>query len=562
MSYGYDLLEFCGEPDIEAYKVLVLDALHWVPCPYPLFYYGMGEHLWLHPYHFACDDFHAPTKRGSGWRSYKGYCYITADPTSDEERKQREPKFREYMTQLLANPSAPWERLKQDLRARYNPLMDRNIEQMGNGHLCGHLWDVWDLDRRMWEIHFECLDLYSVVLATWRDMAAEMLGLHYTDPLYARLMSGYDNDLFRLNKGLATLATKAMELKLEDTFKLPDKQVMPALEQTAAGRGWLKAFRDFLYEEGFRGQGWRMQNMLEYCTPTWFEKPHLAIADIRRLMAIGGVHAPEMRIERLRKEREEAEKEVLAKIAPADREWFELLMRASQAFTVACEEHNYWCEFRAFSLVRLAALEAGERMVRSGVLEDAEDVMYLLMPQIVLGAAGQERNAAPIKTAVKRNREEFEYHRTLFDKGEMPMFLGDPAYIPYVVTVDPLLNVQISPQLAKPEEVGATCVGAAGAPGVVEGTARVVMSPDQWGKLQAGDIMVAPLTMATWTPLFSTIKAVVTDHGGMLSHPVIVGREYGIPAVVGTMDATRKIKDGDRIRVDGNLCRVHVLQSK
>ena len=141
------------------------------------------------------------------------------------------------------------------------------------------------------------------------------------------------------------------------------------------------------------------------------------------------------------------------------------------------------------------------------------------------------------------------------------MFLGDPSFIPYVVTVDPLLNVQISPQLAKPEEVGATCVGAAGAPGVVEGTARVIMGPHEWGKVQAGDIMVAPLTMATWTPLFSTIKAVVTDHGGMLSHPVIVGREYGIPAVVGTGDATKKIKDGDRIRVDGNLCRVYVLES-
>jgi phosphohistidine swiveling domain-containing protein len=559
MSYGYDIIELKEPEDIDMYKVWILDAAHWLPCPHPLFYHGMGQHLWRHPYHLSVDWIDSPLKRGSGWRSYKGYCYITADPTTDEEQKQREPIFREKMTKFLKDPWEPWNMWKEELKARYNPLMDRNVEQMKPGELAGHLWDVWEINRRVWEIHMLGWTVYSEGLAAFRDMAAEMAGLHYTDPLYARLMSGFDNDLFRLNRGLADLATKALKLKLEDTFKLPDEQVLPGMEQAAAGKEWLAAFNKFLYKDGFRGQGWRMQNMLEYCTPTWFEKPYLAVADIRRLMGIGGTHTPDMQIDRLAKDRKEAEKEILAKIPAAEREWFQLAMRYAQAAQVYCEEHDYWCEFRGFSLVRLAAIETGKRLVKAGVFEDPEDAMDVLMDDLVLGAAGLERNAAIIKPRLKANKEEFLHNRTLFDKGEIPMIKGDPSFLPYVLGRDTMLNVQISQQLAKPEEVGATCVGAAGSPGVVEGIARLIMTPDDWPKLQSGDILVAPITMATWTPLFSTIKAVVTDAGGMLSHPVIVGREYGIPAVAGCGDATRKIKDGDKIKVDGNQCRVWVL---
>ena len=71
--------------------------------------------------------------------------------------------------------------------------------------------------------------------------------------------------------------------------------------------------------------------------------------------------------------------------------------------------------------------------------------------------------------------------------------------------------------------------------------------------------MVTPMTAATWTPLYGVVKAVVTDAGGLLAHAAIVAREYGIPCVVGTMDATQKIKTGDKIRVDGNTLQVHLL---
>jgi pyruvate,water dikinase len=93
--------------------------------------------------------------------------------------------------------------------------------------------------------------------------------------------------------------------------------------------------------------------------------------------------------------------------------------------------------------------------------------------------------------------------------------------------------------------------GLGGSPGVVQGTARVVRSPDEFDRVQPGEIMVCRLTNPAWINVFPKIKALVTDAGGILAHPAIVSREFGIPCVVGTSIATEVIKTGDIIKVDG-----------
>jgi pyruvate,water dikinase len=94
--------------------------------------------------------------------------------------------------------------------------------------------------------------------------------------------------------------------------------------------------------------------------------------------------------------------------------------------------------------------------------------------------------------------------------------------------------------------------GMAGSKGRVTGIARVARSLDEAGALQPGEILVAVTTMPPWTPLFGIAGGVVTESGGPLSHCAIVAREYGIPAVVGTAGATRRIMTGQRITVDGS----------
>ena len=97
---------------------------------------------------------------------------------------------------------------------------------------------------------------------------------------------------------------------------------------------------------------------------------------------------------------------------------------------------------------------------------------------------------------------------------------------------------------------------------MVEGTARVVKSVDEIGRIQQGDILVCQVTNPTWCPIFQKIGAAVSDIGGSMSHMAIVAREYGLPAVVGTGNATTRIKDGQRIRVDGGRGIVTILDER
>jgi len=101
--------------------------------------------------------------------------------------------------------------------------------------------------------------------------------------------------------------------------------------------------------------------------------------------------------------------------------------------------------------------------------------------------------------------------------------------------------------------------GLPAAAGIAEGVARVVKSPAEFDQVKKGEIMVCLMTNPAWVIVFSKIKGVVTDAGGVLSHTAVVSREFGIPAVVGTVDATRRIKTGDRVRVNGSTGVVDIL---
>jgi pyruvate,water dikinase len=102
-------------------------------------------------------------------------------------------------------------------------------------------------------------------------------------------------------------------------------------------------------------------------------------------------------------------------------------------------------------------------------------------------------------------------------------------------------------------------VGFAASPGVVEGVARVLRNVNDIGQIREGEILVCPVTAPSWGPVFGKIKAAVSDIGGTMSHAAIVAREYGLPAVVGTGQATQRIKTGQRLRVDGNRGIVWIL---
>ena len=131
----------------------------------------------------------------------------------------------------------------------------------------------------------------------------------------------------------------------------------------------------------------------------------------------------------------------------------------------------------------------------------------------------------------------------------------DPSWFP------PHLSMffRIFSRFDAPERDGEGLLGLAGGGGTTIATARVLRTPDELHRLRPGDVLVCQCTGAAWAPAYGIAGAVVTERGGVLSHPAILAREYGLPAVLGVPGATTRIRDGQRIRVDGTRGSVEVL---
>jgi pyruvate,water dikinase len=191
------------------------------------------------------------------------------------------------------------------------------------------------------------------------------------------------------------------------------------------------------------------------------------------------------------------------------------------------EDRALW-QLRAVGAVREAFLRRGEVLVVAGMLDQADDVMFLL-PDEFDGRSPIDRDAIAARRA--------EHVRWL------------PVVPPAVVGGKP----------EAPIGEGGALRGVPVSAGVAEGPARVITDLAHADRLNAGDVLVCTMTAPPWTPLLSVAAALVTDAGDVMSHASIAAREYGLPCVVGTGTATVRIHDGDLVRVDGDAGIVEVL---
>jgi pyruvate,water dikinase len=160
-------------------------------------------------------------------------------------------------------------------------------------------------------------------------------------------------------------------------------------------------------------------------------------------------------------------------------------------------------------------------------------------------------------------------YRAAYTSKDAPATLGPPAPPPPDLSSLPPPVARVMRALftaldhlfgsSQAQHADAVLVGLAASKGVYEGPARRVSSPAQFERINKGDVLVTESTTEAFNILLPLLGAIVTDNGGLLSHAAIVAREYGIPGVVGTRDATGRIRDGDRIRVDGDTGEVTVL---
>jgi pyruvate,water dikinase len=556
--YGATRFEFNEPEDLKNYTVFLADVTHGSP-PWKPLYFIDGWGRWAYrSIQRAAERLSLPTTKGWDIRYIDGYPYPTVIETSPQEAKEREAAFREKIAPYIIDFDAVWDGWKADIMQAYAGLKSKyglarydDIHKLSNVDLRDLFDDFMQVDRKQWDIHMEMMVPSYYLYGLFDQMCRELLGFGAADPQFAPLVTGFDSMVVRFNKEIWRLGARAVELGLESFFQnIEDNEaVLAALEQKADGRTWLREYRDFL-----EVHGWRCERMQDWATPTWIEKPGLGIPLLKLAISSGAAVSTldEKRAQAVR-EREAAEKEVLSRVAVSQRDWFTALLKAAQKAGYWNEDHNYYLDLYCCAIGRWITREIGSRFAAAGVIDDDEDVYFLLADEI-------EKAMIPLsKVRLQRyadqRRREWESYLKITPKP----FYGNIEKVQDMVKKDPVITASTSARVVK-EEAKADLYSAASAPGTAEGIARVITSEEKLVDVQPGEILVVPGISAQWTPAFEVISGIVTDGGGALSHAVILAREYGIPAVVGCLEATKKIRTGDRVKMDGNLGLVYILK--
>jgi pyruvate,water dikinase len=550
--YKWHEWEYDEEASLKQSKCWMINVPYSLPVRKPLGCASVVEHADRH--HVAAERFSWPGSKGLQWKYINGFLYLGVPLTTEEERKQREPVFREKIRPYIEDFEAEWRgRLLPEVVEQLERLKRVELEKLNNAELRDYLWDWLTVGNRIIDIHFEIMGILNPIYAMFSEMCHELIGIDQSDLQFKTLMSGFDNKAYEVDKGLWRLADRAKGLKLEPLFQATpdDEQLLFRLEESGAGRKWLGELHEFLNEHG-----WRCERLCDASIPSWVEKPAMALSAIKANMAKGGVFTMDQERTLLVREREKAEKEILSRVPQDKRSLFEKLMRAAQWAGPWSEEHAYYIDLCYYALGRRMFMEIARRCVQAGLLDDPDDINFLNFDEIkrMLPALRLD-----LRERIRIRRKQWQEFTENAPKMMAERFIiGDPSVIAQW-GADPIVAVVAAIPIVKPE-LKADLYGGGSAPGVIEGTARVVMSEPQLSEIKPEEILVTPSTNTYFTPFFGIVKGVVTDGGGAMSHAVIVSREYGIPCVAGTMEGTKKIKTGMKIRVDGDNGAVYILK--
>ena len=310
-----------------------------------------------------------------------------------------------------------------------------------------------------------------------------------------------------------------------------------------AATGFLADFAEFVAEHGHRGP-----NDWELSGRTWGNTPELALASIDSMRRAEHDLSPESRLRDEQARREAAIATVRPHVKGLDRVNFDKAIRSV----------GYWSQAREATrdrAVRLTmpAKQVFRELVRRGAERGGDPDpanVALLSPTKELA----DYLAAPASFAnVLAERAAL---RDRYAAVEPRFFISSQDEVPTLEELEAEQAARAAESLASPGDV---LTGDAGSSGVASGRARVVLDPSEAASLEPGEVLVAPLTDPSWTPLFLPAAAVVVNVGALMSHAVIVARELGIPCVVAVEGATERIETGAMLEVDGTAGTVKVL---
>lgn len=526
-----------------------------------------------------------PTALGIDWRILNGRVYITANPVTDPaEVERRLEVFQKRAGHYYENWNdiyTGWEKRMRELIISMDAIEvpelpefeDERVVLETRGIAQNHF--VLEAFQRciqaysvMWHHHFEMLMLgygaYVVFFQFCKKAFPEI-----DDQTVARMVAGIDVLMFRPDDELKKLAARAEELGVGDVFTDdgdPDV-ILPAMKALGEpGERWLAAL-----EEARRawfnistGDGFY------HYERSWFDDLSVPLSSLKHYVKLlrEGVTL-ERPTDQLRKERRRIISEYRALLdSEEERQAFDQVLGLSHQVFPYVENHKFYCEHwlttRFFNKVR----EFGALLERYGLIEESEDIFHLHFTEVEQalstvmtawasgsGPVGRD-HWKPIIARRKALLETLDGWQAPPALGPMPEQIEDPALqMLWGITAERLEAWSAATTEAAANEIR----GYAASSGVVEGIARVVRDSGDFGDIQPGDILVCPISHPSWGPLFAKVQAAVSDIGGTMSHMAIVAREYGMPAVVGTGEATRRIRSGQRIRVDGGRGVVTLL---
>lgn len=360
---------------------------------------------------------------------------------------------------------------------------------------------------------------------------------------------GNEAELNKLNKSLPNNVTSEMGLELGDLAdmlrelpevqeylkKADDQTFYSGLDYVPGGETFRRAFTEFIDKYGMRCPG-----EIDITSPRWYEAPtQLNSALFSHIQSLrSGEHR--QRFAEGKKEAEMASSTILETV---EGNYFKTkimkrLIAVYRHLGGLREQHKYIL-ITAMGECKRAILEEADTLVQKGLLSEANDVYFLELNELV--KVLQDTFEGNVSELIAKRKEEYERYQSL----KPPRVMTSEGE---VVVVPP--NKENIPE--------GTIIGSPVSSGIAEGIARVILRPEA-AILKEGEILVAPHTDPGWTPLFASAVAVITEVGGLMTHGAVVAREYGIPAVVGVDDATTLIKDGERIRVNGDLGYIEIL---
>jgi pyruvate,water dikinase len=393
---------------------------------------------------------------------------------------------------------------------------------------------------------------YWILVYELAEACREMLGWDTTRTL--TLLEGLSTTSTEPARQLADLARLARSRPaVQELLASVDEATPARLAEVDAE--FARAFADYVEANGRRALRY------DVIEPTLAETPHVLL----RLVAdqIEVEFSPD-RVARdaLRRRSQAADeaRRLLASRPEADRKRFErVLARAREAYPAL--EDRVWVTFSVqAALLRDLALEIGRRLVDRGQLTAVDDVFFLETDDArsALFDGADRRETAGV---AKGRRAWAMAHPGPYAYGDPPPgeppfdLLPPPARLVNQGVLWGLAQLFGEPRAARDEGVVA---GTPASAGRYTGTVRLVMGEHQFSKIRAGDVVVCPTTSPAWSVVFPSMGALVTDGGGILSHPAIIAREHGIPAIVGTGNATAVLADGQRVTVDGTTGVVEV----